>query len=197
MKTSNLFTTIRIAAAPIVLALFFIPSIFGGYIEAVLMCILLLVLSFAEFTDYLDGFFARKNKEVSDFGKLYDPFADILLHITTFCCCAAAGYMPVWILALILYREFAMMFLRMIAVKKGIAIAARMGGKAKTVLYVVSGLFSIAIETVKRLSLPIDVNSSALPIAATVLFVLSLIASYASFIDYIVHFIPVVCGEKK
>ena len=56
--------------------------------------ILIPLLAFMEFTDFLDGFFARKN-EVSDFGKIFDPFADVFLHITTLCAFTFDGYFNV------------------------------------------------------------------------------------------------------
>jgi len=75
-----------------------------------------------EFTDYLDGHFARKHNEVSDFGKLFDPFADVMVHLCTFLCfmfsVTGNGYMKPVIFVLIMYREMTMNFIRMVAAKK-------------------------------------------------------------------------------
>ena len=86
-----------------------------------------------------------------------------------------------------MYREMAQTFLRMVAAKKGIAIAARKGGKVKTVVYIISGFYALFLELLVRLNCVPDFFG-ALKIAATCLFVLSLILSYSSFIDYLIHF---------
>lgn len=157
------------------------------------VCIAIPLLIFMEFTDYLDGHYARKHNEVSDFGKLFDPFADVMVHLATFLCfmssVSGVGYMKPAIFILILYREMTMNFIRMVAAKKGTAIAARKGGKFKTVMYVVSGFFALFLETLLRFgvdaTLPVF---GVLRIVSLVLFIICVICSYASFIDYIVHF---------
>lgn len=192
MKLSNKFTLCRVLGAPIVFLLYFIP-VWTGYFAAASVFIITPLLAFLEFTDFLDGFFARKNNEVSDFGKLFDPFADVMLHLTTFTCLMTGGitgntYLPPVIFIFIIFREFSMNFMRMIATKTGVAIAARKGGKFKTVLYIASGFYALAIEFTLRLGVDI---SSSLPVLkgfAVGLFVACLIASYASFADYLVHF---------
>lgn len=192
MKTSNKFTITRIIFAPIFFLLYFIP-VWTGCFTKLSLIIAIPLLCFAEFTDYLDGHYARKHNEVSDFGKIFDPFADVILHMTTFVClmfsadAAIGGYTPRFVFILIMYREMGQTFLRMVAAKKGIAIAARKGGKIKTVTYVASGFYALFLEILVRLDCVPDCFG-ALKIAAICLFVLSLILSYSSFIDYLVHF---------
>lgn len=191
MRLSNKFTFTRIIFAPIFFLLYFIP-IWTGKFAAPSLIIALPCLIFAEFTDYLDGHYARKNNEVSDFGKLFDPFADVILHLTSFVCFMQSykqgiSYMPVYILLLIMLREFSQNFLRMVAAKKGTAIAARKGGKFKTVMYVVSEFYALLLELLVR----IDVVPSCfntLRIVSLVLFIVCVICSYASFIDYLINF---------
>jgi len=191
MKTSNKYTLTRIIFAPIFFILYYIPIWTGSFTKLSLL-VAIPLLCFAEFTDFLDGYYARKHNEVSDFGKLFDPFADVILHMTTFVCLMFSveeglGYTPRFIFILIMYREMAQTFLRMVAAKKGIAIAARKGGKVKTVVYIISGFYALFLELLVRLDCIPDCFG-ALKIAATCLFVLSLILSYSSFIDYLVHF---------
>ena len=155
MKPSNAFTLTRILFAPIFFILYFLPIWTGLFTKASLL-IAIPLLCFAEFTDFLDGHYARKHNEVSDFGKLFDPFADVILHMTTFACLMYSagnigGYTPLIIFILIMYREMGQNFLRMVCAKKGIAIAARKGGKIKTVTYVVSGFYALFLETLVRL----------------------------------------------
>ena len=187
MTISNKFTLTRIVLAPIFLVLFFLPKWTGNF-NGFTGCVMFPLLAFAEFTDFLDGFFARKRGEVSDFGKLFDPFAEVILHLTTFACCLASGYMHPLIFVLILYREFGMSFVRMIAAKKGIAIAARKGGKLKTVLYVVSGFIVVIYESLIRLVPSFVQYEGTFRIASLIAFCVCLLASYVSFIDYLVHF---------
>ena len=191
MKTSNGFTLTRILFAPIFFILYFLPIWTGLFTKASLL-IAIPLLCFAEFTDFLDGHYARKHNEVSDFGKLFDPFADVILHMTTFACLMYStgdigGYTPLIIFILVMYREMGQNFLRMVCAKKGIAIAARKGGKIKTVTYVASGFYALFLETLVRLDC-VPECFGTLRIVSICLFVLSLILSYASFIDYLVHF---------
>lgn len=191
MRTSNKFTLTRIIFAPVFFLLYFIP-IWTGKFSAASILIAIPLLIFAEFTDYLDGHYARKHNEVSDFGKLFDPFADVILHLTTFTCFMFSinpngGYMPRFVFVLIMYREMAQNFLRMVAAKEGTAIAARKGGKLKTVIYVVSGFYALFLEALYRLNLLPDCFPLLKQIS-TILFIISLCFSYGSFIDYLIHF---------
>ena len=191
MKTSNAFTLTRILFAPVFFIFYFFPIWTGLFTKASLL-IAIPLLCFAEFTDFLDGHYARKHNEVSDFGKIFDPFADVILHMTTFMCLmfsagTLGGYTPRFVFILIMYREMGQTFLRMVCAKKGIAIAARKGGKIKTVTYVVSGFYALFLEALVRLDV-VPECFGTLKIVAICLFVLSLILSYTSFIDYLIHF---------
>ena len=191
MKLSNKFTLTRVLFAPIFFLLYFIP-IWTGKFAALSMFIAIPCLAFAEFTDYLDGHYARKHNEVSDFGKMFDPFADVILHLTSFICFiksfdSSVSYMPLAVLMLIFIREFSQNFLRMVSAKQGVAIAARKGGKFKTVMYVVAEFYVVFLELLVRTG-NTPAFFSGLKIASLVLFVICVILSYASFIDYLVHF---------
>ena len=123
MKTSNKFTLSRIILAPVIFLIYYIPvwvrAAAGSPLSVASVCVAIPLLAFAEFTDYLDGHFARKHNEVSDFGKMFDPFADVFLHLSMFTCFVFAGYMPVVFYVFIFYREFGQNFLRMVAAKQG------------------------------------------------------------------------------
>ena len=191
MKLSNKFTFTRIIFAPIFFLLYFIP-IWTGCGTKVSLLIAIPCLVFAEFTDYLDGHYARKHNEVSDFGKLFDPFADVVLHLTGFVCLmhsvkADVSYMPVYFFVLIMLREFSQNFLRMVAAKQGTAIAARKGGKLKTVVYIAAEFYGILLELLVRLDFAPE-YFGALKTGSYIFFALCVILSYASFIDYLVRF---------
>ena len=192
MKIADIFTLIRIILAPVFLIIYFIPEWFG-FGNVLSVWILLPLIIFAEFTDFLDGYFARKTNQVSDFGKLFDPFADVFLHLTVFFCYTLSGYISPFIMLLFAYREFGMLFVRLLAAKKGVAIGARKGGKFKTVLYVIAGFFSLFLECAKRLGFSLPEN---LMYIGYIFYIMGLIASYVSFIDYLVNFIPVIKKEN-
>lgn len=199
MKLSNKFTLVRVILAPIVLVLYFLPIWMGlspatSKFSAVSLIVTVVLLIFGELTDYWDGYYARKRNEVSDFGKLFDPFADVMLHLTTITCCMysvnpVVHYNYPVILMLLFWREFSQSFLRMVAAKKGIAIGARKGGKFKTVMYISSGFYALACELVIRLNL--DHRIPFFPVLvwiSTGLFVVCVLCSYISFIDYLKTF---------
>ena len=188
MKIADIFTLIRIILAPVFLIIYFVPEWFG-FGSVLSVWILLPLIIFAEFTDFLDGYFARKTNQVSNFGKLFDPFADVILHLTVFFCYTISGYVSPFIMLLFAYREFGMLFVRLLAAQKGVAIGARKGGKFKTVLYVVAGFFSLFLECAKRLGYSLPEN---LMYIGYIFYIMGLIASYVSFIDYLVNFIPVI-----
>ena len=190
MKLSNLFTTIRICLAPVIVFLFFIPE-WTGCFSTVSAWIMVPLFVYAEFTAFLDGYYARKRNEVSDFGKLFDPFADVLLHLTTFLCCVLSGYMPVFFFLIVIYREFGMNFFRMLATKKGIAIGARKGGKTKTVLYVVTSLYVFSLVSLQRLGVSLEANMDLLKMIACGLALISVVSSFLSFLDYLKVYLPV------
>lgn len=205
MKVSNKFTFARLIFAPVFFLLYNIPIWTGNktlaFISAALMIPSLIVM---ELTDYWDGHYARKNNEVSDLGKLFDPFADVMLNLTVFISAMNSfdskmgSYMPVIIFILIMYREFCQNFLRMLAIRHGVAIAARKSGKVKTVFYIISGFFMLAAECFIRFGL-VEVFNVHLGIDVTAfypyvklviqaLYVVCLVLSYTSFIDYIKNF---------
>ena len=193
MKTSNKFTLTRIVIAPIFFVLYFIPVWFdikNAFLQNILCFTLIPLLAFAEFTDYLDGHFARKLGQVSDFGKLFDPFADVFLHLSTFTCFVFSGHMPAPIYVLIRYRELSQNFLRMVAAKQGTAIAARRGGKLKTVCYVAACFISLAQECLARSGLAgrWGLDMGLLRGIGIAVYVLCVVLAYVSFIDYLRNF---------
>lgn len=187
MKLANFFTLIRFLLAPVIFCLLFLP-IWTGKFQMLSALIIIPLYAFAEFTDFLDGFFARKNKQVTDFGKLFDPFADVMLHLTIFCFCLIRGYMHPVIFVLIFYREFTMNFLRMLAVKKGVSVGARKGGKLKTVLYVVAGAYAVILELLPRLNVNIESVGVNFSLIGNILFLIAMAASLLSFCDYLIQF---------
>ncbi|AEF84462.1 CDP-diacylglycerol--glycerol-3-phosphate 3-phosphatidyltransferase [Treponema primitia ZAS-2] len=137
-----------------------------------------------EITDLIDGKVARSRKEVSDFGKLFDPFADTLAWITFFLCFVADGILPAALFVVILYREFGILFLRNLMLKKGIAMGARKGGKIKAFGYMFTGIASLLASSAGRLGLEPRFFDLFCRVALA-FFVLSVVISLVSFADYL------------
>lgn len=201
MKVSNKFTLARALFAPVFYLIFNLPLwLDSSVLKIISACIMIPLLAVVQITDYWDGHYARKYNEVSDFGKLFDPFADVILNLSVFLCAVESGYMPFVIFVLIFYREFSQSFLRMIALKKGIAIAARMGGKLKTVFYIISSFFFLTLESYKRFDFhfPADyqfidtIIRTALYWSTFSLFIVCVLLSWGSFVDYIKSFYKIV-----
>ncbi|WP_294430439.1 CDP-diacylglycerol--glycerol-3-phosphate 3-phosphatidyltransferase [uncultured Treponema sp.] len=199
MKVSNRFTLVRALFAPVFYLIFNLPVWLNSHILGIISaCIMIPLLAVVELTDYWDGHYARKNNEVSDFGKLFDPFADVILNLTVFICAVSAGYMPMILFVLILYRELSQSFLRTIALKKGVAIAARKGGKLKTVFYIISGFFFLTLESYTRFAFPFipevvdTIIKTALRWSTFSLFIVCVGLSWGSFADYIKSFYSLV-----
>jgi CDP-diacylglycerol---glycerol-3-phosphate 3-phosphatidyltransferase len=122
----NGLTLIRIAAIPLIIVLFSFPSSrFMAFIAA-------LAFSGAAFTDYLDGFLARRQGKVTFLGKALDPVADKLLTSSAFIMLAAHGWVPAWMVCIIVGRELAITGLRSVIAGKGLDISASRLGKLKT-----------------------------------------------------------------
>lgn len=125
MNLPNKLTITRIAAIPFIIAAFYINTGWSRLTALILFCI-------AAFTDFLDGYLARKNNIVTDFGKLLDPIADKLLVLSTLIMFVYREQMIAWVVVLILSRELAVDGLRSLAASKGKVIAAGQLGKIKT-----------------------------------------------------------------
>jgi CDP-diacylglycerol--glycerol-3-phosphate 3-phosphatidyltransferase len=122
----NGLTLIRIAIIPLIIVLFSFPSSrFMVFLSA-------LVFGIAAFTDYLDGFLARRQGKVTFMGKALDPVADKLLTSSAFIMLAAHGWVPAWMVCVIVGRELAITGLRSVIAGKGVDISASRLGKLKT-----------------------------------------------------------------
>ena len=143
MNTPNKLTVSRLIMAPLFFIVFFLPVWFGPSLNVVSVVLLLLLYVMTELSDLLDGIIARKYHLITDLGKVMDPFADTLSRLTYFICLVGVQVMPVWAFAIIMWREFSIVFLRMLMMGTGKAVAANIWGKSKAVMYAISGLAGI------------------------------------------------------
>ncbi len=140
MNTPNKLTILRIVMIPFFVFFFEMASWQYSYLLA------LLVFAAASFTDWLDGYLARKNNLVSDFGKFMDPLADKILVAAAMVCFVGRGMTTAPIVITVLAREFLVTSLRLIAANKGVVIAADRWGKYKTattMVWICFGLFTM------------------------------------------------------
>jgi len=186
MNLADKVTSVRLFIAPVFFAVYIIPLKFSpAFPEGAAWTVPVLWALFfiSEITDWLDGRIARTRGETSDFGKLFDPFADTLMQISCFLCFVVDGILPSFLFLLVLYREFSILLVRNLMLRKGIAMGARMGGKIKTVAYILAVGAALLAASFERLNL--DSLFAYTRIAAIVLFIVSVILSLLSFADYI------------
>ena len=98
----------------------------------------------ASLTDTLDGYLARRDHLVTNFGKFMDPLADKLLVCSAMICMIELGRLPSWVVIVIIGREFVISGFRLIASDNGVVIAANYWGKIKTVCQMVMIIVLIA-----------------------------------------------------
>jgi len=121
----NGLTLFRVAVIPLIIVLFSFPNRLMALVSG-------LVFSAAAITDYLDGFLARRQGKVTFIGKVMDPVADKLLNSSAFIMLAAHGWVPAWVVCVIVGRELAVTGLRSVSAAKGIDVSASRLGKLKT-----------------------------------------------------------------
>jgi len=118
--------------------------------------LLLLSLLRSAFTDSLDGYLARRWKQVTRLGIILDPLADKLLITAALISLVELGRIPGWIAIVILGREFAVSGLRAVKAGDGIIIPASIFGKLKTLTQIIAVLFIILEDTYRSITtLPI------------------------------------------
>lgn len=131
MNLPNRVTMLRIFLIPLFVAVVTLRIPYGDYIAAG-------VFILAASTDGLDGYIARKRRQITNLGKLMDPLADKLLVSAALIVLTEMQRLPSWITLIIIGREFAVTGLRALAMAEGIVISARMLGKIKTVSQIVA-----------------------------------------------------------
>ncbi len=145
MNLPNKLTVLRIILVPVFSALLVIEQIPHNFLLA------LLVFIITAYTDYLDGKIARRDNLITDFGKIMDPLADKIMVISALICFLSLGLTNVWFVILIMFREFAVTSIRLVASGSGVVIPANIWGKLKTVTQIIAIIVIIALSYVKQL----------------------------------------------
>jgi CDP-diacylglycerol--glycerol-3-phosphate 3-phosphatidyltransferase len=183
MNLANRLTFFFVILAPLFFAVYLLSAQFTGC-AVWTVPLLWVIFIVSEITDMLDGMAARRLKQTSDFGKLFDPFADTFMQITCFLCFVMDGIIPAALFLVVLYREFAILFIRNLMLQKGITMGARISGKIKTVTYIVAAVAVLPCVSLQRLGIAGSLQPVA-RIAAISIFSISVLFSVLSFIDYV------------
>ena len=126
----------RITVARIILTFIFMVFLFSnGFTFKVLALITFII---AAFSDYLDGFIAKKYDLTSNFGQIMDPVADKILTLAAFLAFVEMKLVPAWMVVIIIMRELLITSLRFLALKNSEVLPAGVGGKHKTVSQMLS-----------------------------------------------------------
>jgi len=183
MGLPNKLTIVRLILSPLLFVAFFIPE-WTGTLHIPSLIVVWLFFAIIEATDVLDGHLARKRDQISDIGKVLDPFADVVSRITYFICFTGVGVMPIWVLTILIYRELAVTFMRLLQIRKGVAMAASIWGKLKAVTYAVSGVAGFLVISFDRLGWFPSLHPT-FTLLAQIIFILAAIASVGSFFTYL------------
>lgn len=168
MNLPNKITIIRVCMIPLFLVLYLIPSIPYSNVLAGIVFIL------ASLTDALDGHIARKYHLITNFGKFADPLADKLLVSAALICFVEYKLVPVWIIIVIISREFIISGFRLVASDNGVVIAASYWGKFKTTSQMIMSILLI-----------FNLENDIFNIVEEIFIYLSLILTVISLVDYL------------
>jgi len=141
-NTPTRITLIRVAAIPFLMWLILLAKD-----NAIYGLISLFVFIAGSLTDWLDGYLARKNNQITNLGKFLDQLADKAFISGTLCALVWNHQVSLWLLAIIIIRDTAVSGIRMLAASKGEVIAANFFGKSKTavqMVYIAVVLISVA-----------------------------------------------------
>ena len=174
----NILTIIRFLLIPIII--FYVFT--GNYILAFVF------FSISGLTDIADGFIARKFNLISNFGKLMDPLADKLTQIATLTSLVLTNIIPIWILLIVLLKEFIMICGASFLYGKDVVVYSKWYGKLSTVLFYVAIVCSFVIKYWNSIAQNPANSVSSLPQFDLWIYYLAIIATIASLVMYYITF---------
>ena len=138
----------RLTISRFVLTVAFLIVIFtnGPHFET----IALLLFSAASLTDYFDGKIARRDNLITNFGILMDPLADKILVCSAFIAFVGRGWLPAWMVVIVVARELAITGLRLLAASKNLVLAAEGFGKHKTISQIVAIILMLVLHSYQQ-----------------------------------------------
>ena len=188
MNLPNKLTIFRIILVPIMVIIPFlgITNTFLGILISWLIIDAIFII--ASITDKLDGYLARKNNQITTFGKFLDPLADKILVLAAMVMLVEMQKLPAWIPIIVLAREFVVSGYRLIAVEKGgQVIAASKWGKLKTVTQMIAITLAIVDLHAFGECFTGDLKGGdlILNLAVTIMMIIQTIATIFSGVDYL------------
>lgn len=102
-----------------------------------------LVFIISGLTDIIDGYIARRYNMITNFGKIYDPFVDKLMQITSVICLVIVDIIPIWLLVIVFVKEITMILVGGILYLKKIVVSSNWSGKISTVIFYAGVLIMI------------------------------------------------------
>jgi CDP-diacylglycerol--glycerol-3-phosphate 3-phosphatidyltransferase len=189
LNAPNLLTVGRIALIPVFLGLLTYENRRNSFLAA-------LVYSVAALSDWLDGWLARVSGKVTTLGKFLDPLADKVIVLSALVMLVRLGRAPVWVVVVILAREFLISGLRTIAVSEGVVISASQGGKWKTSLQL-TGIICLMLHYHYAIDYLVGTVMTDFQAVGSALLYLSLIPGIASAVEYVRAFYTLDTGEQR
>ncbi len=176
MNLPNKLTVARIILTPFYLAAMVINFKYHYLIAAAIFIV-------ASITDFLDGKIARKNNIVTTFGKLCDPVADKMLTTAALLAFMQLGLCNIWIVMIVLTREFLVTSFRLVASAQGVVIAAGIWGKLKTASQMV---FSIVIMLAIHFVVEFNLDFDKFALVSNILLWITAVLTVVSGVKYII-----------
>jgi len=190
LNAPNLITLARIAMVPVFLYLLYYENRRNSFWAAIIYAVCAL-------TDWFDGWLARVSDRVTTLGKFLDPLSDKVIVLSALVMLVKLGRVPVWVVVIIVAREFLISGLRTIAASEGLLISASQGGKWKTSLQL-SGIICLMLHY----HFGIDYGFGRVLVTdfhavGLVVLYLSLGPSIASAVEYVRAFYTLDTGEQR
>ena len=179
-NTPNILTLFRIFLIPFIVVVLLTKFKFEEWFSMSRETLAIILILIASITDILDGYIARKRKQVTTLGQLLDPIADKLLVSSVLISLVDMRLAPAYLVVIIIGREFAVTGIRMVAAMHQIAIPAGSLGKVKMV-FEVAAMCLIIWGNQKDFMIMLDVGTIALYIVAFVAII--------SLVEYLIIFI--------
>ncbi len=177
MNTPNKLTVFRMILTPLFLIFILAPLPH----RFLLACA---VFALASVTDAIDGKLARKNNQITVFGKLLDPVADKMLTTAALLAFMNLGWCSIWIVFTVLTREFAVTSMRLIAAAQNVVIPANIWGKIKTATLMA---FIIIIMLIGELQSVFGLFAESLPLISNILLGINAAICVVSGIVYLIN----------
>lgn len=140
IMSPNKITFFRIILSFVILFILCLEDLWNSYLFLILIWFLII---FNEITDVIDGYIARKYNLVSNVGKILDPYADVLQHLTYFAFFFYKGITPYYFFMIFIYRELSVGVVRNLIIQFDIVQQAKFLGKIKSLFYAIATFASL------------------------------------------------------